>query len=116
MPVILQGTVSFEPAFLARLPALESAMLAQDLDPSAFVISKDRATPATVPWIGPFFWDYTVFVDDEHFTVTEPNDMRFLAFLLDRIAADDSAAVEPAPPFKLPKLLGRFVNWMSQPI
>ena len=39
------------------------------------MISKDRATPPSVPFIGPFFYDYTVFVDDENFTVTEPNDM-----------------------------------------
>jgi len=32
--------------------------------------------PATVPVIGPFY-DHTVFFGDEHFTVTEPNDMRF---------------------------------------
>lgn len=116
MSVILQGTVSFDPAFVARLPALEQAMLAQGLEPSAFVISKDRATPATVPWVGPFFWDYTVFVDGDHFTITEPNDARFLEFLLARIAADDSVAPEPAPHFKWPGLLGRFVSWMSQPI
>lgn len=116
MSVILQGTVSFDAAFVAQLPALESAMLAQGLKPSAFVISKDRATPATVPWIGPFFWDYTVFVDDDHFTVTEPNDLRFLQFLLDRIAADDSVAPELAPHFKWPQLLRRITSWMSQPI
>ena len=116
MPVILQGTVDFEPAFLAQLPALEAAMLAQGLEPSAFVISKDRATPATVPWVGPFFWDYTVFVDDDHFTVTEPNDMRFLEFLLGRIAAEDSAAAAPASHVRQPGLLGRVARWLSQPI
>jgi len=30
-------------------------MIAHGLEPSAFVISKERATPATVPIIGPFF-------------------------------------------------------------
>ena len=116
MPIILQGTVSFGADFVAQLLALESAMLAQGLEPSGFVISKDIATPATVPWVGPFFWDYTVFVDDEHFTVTEPNDMRFLQFLLRRIAASDSTAPQPTPHFKWPRLLGRVARWMSQPI
>jgi len=53
-------------------------MLAHGLEPSEFVISKDRATAPTVPLIGPFFYDYTVFVGDDHFTVTEPNDIKFL--------------------------------------
>ena len=116
MPVILQGTVDFGSDFLAQLPALEALMLAQGLEPSAFVISKDRATAATVPWVGPFFWDYTVFVDDEHFTVTEPNDMRFLEFLLGRIAAEESEAEVQAAPFRWPGIFGRVARWMSQPI
>jgi hypothetical protein len=115
MPITLQSTVGgFSPGFMAKLPALEAAMIAQGLEPSSFVLSKDRATPATVPLIGPFFYDYTVFIDDEHFTVTEPNDMRFLEFLLGRITAPEQTA--PAASWKLPGVLGRLARWMSQPI
>ncbi|MEH2479101.1 hypothetical protein V1282_002458 [Nitrobacteraceae bacterium AZCC 2146] len=115
MPITLQSTVGgFSPGFMAKLPALEAAMIAQGLEPSSFVLSKDRATPATVPLIGPFFYDYTVFIDDEHFTVTEPNDMRFLEFLYGRIIApEDDEAPAPAGPAGP---VTRFLRWMSQPI
>jgi hypothetical protein len=116
MPIKLQSTVGgFEPGFLRRLPALERAMIAQGLEPSSFVISKDRATPPTMPLIGPFFYEYTVFVDDDHFTVTEPNDMRFLNYLVGRIAAadDDDAAALAA---KQPNIMTRLMRWMTQPV
>ncbi|MEH2475488.1 hypothetical protein V1281_003337 [Nitrobacteraceae bacterium AZCC 2161] len=115
MPITLQSTVGgFSPGFMAKLPALEAAMIAQGLEPSSFVLSKDRATPATVPLIGPFFYDYTVFIDDERFTVTEPNDMRFLEFLYGRIIApEDDEAPAPARPAGP---VTRFLRWMSQPI
>jgi hypothetical protein len=59
MSIILQSTVGgFSAEFMDRLPQLEQAMIAHGLEPSRFVISKDRATPATVPMIGPFY-DYT---------------------------------------------------------
>jgi len=81
MPITLQSTVGgFSGEFMRRLPKLEEAMLAHGLEPSEFVISKDRATPPTVPFLGPFFYDYTVFFGDEHFTVTEPNDVHFWSF------------------------------------
>ena len=53
-------------------------MVAHGLEPSQFVISKDWATQAAVPlpFLRPFFYDYTVFIGEENFTVTEPNDMR----------------------------------------
>ena len=55
MTIILQSTVvGFSAEFMRRLPELEQAMVAHGLEPSQFVISKDRATPATVPVIGPF--------------------------------------------------------------
>src|SRR5947209_6284270 len=55
--IILQSTVGgFSPEFMRELPQLEQAMIAHGLEPSQFVISKDRATPATVPMVGPFFY------------------------------------------------------------
>jgi hypothetical protein len=58
--IILQSTVGgFTAEFMRRLPELEQAMVGHGLEPSQFVISKDRATPATVPAIGPFFYAAT---------------------------------------------------------
>src|SRR5205814_10253847 len=115
MSITLQSTVGgFSAEFMRRLPALEEAMIAHGLEPSQFVISKDRATPATVPIIGPFFYDYTVFVGEEHFTVTEPNDVQFLDYFYQRCIAED----EPARPARRrrPGLISRIFRWMAQPI
>jgi hypothetical protein len=113
--IILQSTVggfSFE--FMRKLPQLEQAMIAHGLEPSQFVISKDRATPATAPIIGPFFYDYTVFVGDENFTVTEPNDIKFPDYFYQRcIAQDDAASV---PQRRRSGLTSRIFRWMTQPI
>ena len=92
-----------------------AAMIAHGLEPSEFVISKDRATPASVPFIGPFFYDYTVFVGEENFTVTEPNDMVFLDYFYKRcIAADEEQPSEVAPRNR--GLIHRFFHWMTQPV
>jgi hypothetical protein len=116
MPITLQSTVGgFSAEFMHKLPDLEQAMIAHGLEPSEFVISKDRATPPSVPFIGPFFYDYTVFVGDESFTVTEPNDIKFLEYFLDRCTAED----EPAPLEQRPRrpgLINRIFRWMAQPI
>jgi hypothetical protein len=95
MSITLQSTIEggFSHEFRRRLPELEQAMTPHGLEPSQFVISKDRATPATMPFIGPFFYEYTVFVGDESFTVTEPDDMTFLDYFYERCVAED----EPAP-------------------
>ena len=116
MSITLQSTVGgFSAEFMRRLPALEEAMVAHGLEPSQFVISKDRATPATVPIIGPFFYDYTVFVGEEHFTVTEPNDIKFLEYFYARCIADDEAT--SAQQLKRgPGLISRIFRWMAQPI
>jgi hypothetical protein len=114
MPITLQSTVGgFTSEFIRKLPLVEQAMVAHGLEPAQFIISKDRATPATVPMLGPFFYDYTVFVGDENFTVTEPNDIRFLDYFYARCIADD----EPAPaPTRGAGLISRIFRWMAQPI
>jgi hypothetical protein len=116
MSIILQSTVGgFSAEFMDRVPQLEQAMIAHGLEPSQFVISKDRATPATAPIIGPFFYDYTVFAGEGNFTVTEPNDIKFLEYFYARCVADDEAA--PAPPSKRSSgLISRLLRWMAQPI
>jgi len=113
--IILQSTVGgFTAEFMRRLPELEQAMVAHGLEPSQFVISKDRATPATVPVIGPFFYDYTVFAGDENFTVTEPDDIKFLEYFYQRCIAEDEPA--QALQSRRPGLISRFFRWMAQPI
>jgi hypothetical protein len=117
--ITLQSTIDggFSAEFMRRLPALEQAMTAHGLEPSQFVISKDRATPPSVPFIGPFFYAYTVFVGAESFTVTEPNDIRFLDYFLQRcIAEDDAPAPEQAQATRRPGLLSRLFRWMERPI
>ncbi len=113
MSIILQSTVGgFSAEFMRKLPLVEKAMRAHGLEPSEFVISKDRATPATVPFVGPFFHDYTVFFGEARFTVTEPDDMGFLDYFYKRCIADD----EPEPAPARPGLLSRFLRWMAQPV
>ena len=116
MSITLQSTVGgFSAEFMRKLPRLEQAMIAHGLDPSEFVISKDRATPPTVPFIGPFFYAYTVFVGEESFTVTEPNDMVFLDYFHQRcIAEGDDPAQQPSA--RRPGLINRIFRWMAQPI
>ena len=114
--ITLQSTIlgGFSPEFMRRLPKVEQAMIAHGLEPGDFVISKDRATPPSVPFIGPFFYDYTVFVGDENFTVTEPNDMVFLDYFYQRcIAEDEPAEALMARP---PGLFNRIFRWMAQPV
>ena len=116
MPITLQSTVGgFSSEFMQRLPAVEKAMVAQGLEPSAFVISKDRAAPPAFP-LGPFFYEYTVFVGEKHFIVTEPNDSRFLEFFYQRcVAPDDEDETTPARP-RQPGLIRRLFRWMERPI
>jgi hypothetical protein len=118
--ITLQSTIDggFSAEFIRRLPKVEQAMIAHGLEPESFVISKDRATPPSVPFIAPFFYDYTVFVGEESFTVTEPNDIRFLDYFYQRCIAED----EPAPEQEMerresrPGLIRRVFSWMTQPI
>ena len=118
MSIVLQSTVNFSAEFMHKLPALEKTMVAQGLDPSSFVISKDRATPSSaVPFVGPFFYAYTVFVDGESFTLTEPNDMVFLDYFLKLCTAGEED--RPLPTLRRERQPGpvrRFLRWMTQSI
>jgi hypothetical protein len=117
MAITLQSTVGgFSPEFMRRLPQLEQAMVAHGLEPSEFVISKDRASPEA-PWIGPFFYSYTVFFGDESFNVTEPTDLRFYEYFYQRCIAeteDDEVPLAQRP--RRPGLITRLFRWMAQPI
>ncbi|MDE5441349.1 hypothetical protein GWG65_07780 [Bradyrhizobium sp. CSA207] len=113
MSIILQSTVGgFSAQFMRRLPLVEQAMRDHGLEPSQFVISKDNASTATVPFVGPFFYDYSVFFGDDQFTVTEPNDMVFLDYFFKRVLAVD----EPPELPRRPGLIRRLFGWMAQPV
>jgi hypothetical protein len=101
MQIKLQSTVgNFQRAFMRKLPLIEQAMVARDLDPADVVICKDRATPSsTIPLIDRFFYDYTVFVGAERFTVTKLNDMRFLEYFYKRFVAPEPEARRPLGTF-----------------
>jgi hypothetical protein len=116
MAITLQSTVGgFSPEFMRKLPELEKAMIAHGLEPSQFVISKDRGADA-YPWIGPFFYRYTVFIGDENFAVTEPNDERFYEYIYQRCIAEDDEVRPAEKSSSQPGLIGRFFRWMEQPI
>lgn len=111
--IILQSTVGgFSAQFMRKLPLVEQAMRDHGLDPSEFVISKDYASTATIPIMGPFFFNYSVYFGEETFTVTEPNDMVFLDYFLKRVLAADESPELP----EQPGLIRRFFGWMAQPV
>jgi hypothetical protein len=121
MSIILQSSVGYSAEFMRELPMLEQAMIAHGLEPSKFVISKDSASPSTRHVVGTFFYDYTVFVDGEHFTLTEPNDIVFLDYFLKLCTAEEDVR----PLLKLRRgrlnrarlgLVRRFLRWMAQPV
>jgi hypothetical protein len=112
----LQSTVgSFAPAFMRNLPRVEADMRAHGLEPSDFVISKDRAGPPAMPMLDPFFYEYTVTSGDESFTVTEPNDVSFLAYFHRRCIAESELDDTPSG-LHSPTLLSRIMRWMLEPI
>jgi hypothetical protein len=119
MSITLQGTVAFDLEFIAELPRLTRAMADAGLDPAGFVISKDSAASPAMPVIGPFYFDYTVFLENAYFTVTEPNDARFLDFLLARIRnceLSPETSLQPSSPPAPSSMLARLTSWLSQPV
>ncbi len=114
MQIKLQSTAgAFDESFMQKLPLVEEAMVAHGLDPASFIISKNSSV-ATMRAFGATFRDYTVFVDDQHFTVTQPSDMAFLEYFYQRCIAPDEQV--PTPARKLENVLGRLVHWMEQPV
>jgi hypothetical protein len=113
----LQSTVGdFTPEFMRKLPLVEADMRAHGLEPSKFVISK--VATAASPLMSPFFYEYTVFVGDDSFTVTEPNDMSFLEFFRKRCIpkSEDEEGQRLTLHRWSPGLFRRFLRWMSGPI
>ena len=119
MAITLQSTVGgFSPEFMRRLPQLEQAMVAHGLEPSEFVISKDRASPSVPFGTGLFFHQYTVSFGEASFTVTEPTDARFLDYFYQRCISEEEEETKPLPALRRgpPGLVSRFLHWMVQPI
>ena len=115
MQIKLQSSAGdFDESFLQKLPQVEDAMVAHGLDPSQFVIAKDHSVSTNARAFGGTFRDYTVFIGDHHFTVTQPSDMRFLEYFYERCIAPDEPA--PTPRQKLDSVLNRLVHWMEQPV
>jgi hypothetical protein len=57
-----------------------------------------------------------VFVGEEIFTFTEPNDMVFLDYFYQRCTAEDEPAPEQERRLRRPGLINRIFRWMAQPI
>ena len=82
MHIQLQTSVGdFDESFIAELRRFESVMQANGLDPSAYIIAKDRVQFTSLPFFvrpGGDGFNYTVFIDGQSFTMTKANDMAFL--------------------------------------
>ena len=117
MAIILQSSVGgFSDEFMRKLPSVERAMIDRGLDPSDFVIAKDRAMPSVPFGTGPFFHQYTVSFGEASFTVTEPTDARFLDYFYQRCISAEEEEPKPTPRRRPSGLVSRFLHWMAQPI
>jgi hypothetical protein len=116
----------FDPVFIKELPALEKAMIDHGIDPSGFVIAKDQAQLTRLPIYyrpdgNPI--DYTVFVKGRSFTVTQPDDMSFLAYFyrlcVPAVEKDDPHSIAHklhSEEKKLEALIDRLERWFNKPI
>jgi hypothetical protein len=120
----LQSSVGdFSPEFVKELPALEKAMRDRGLDPSAFVIARNLAQSTYLPIAfrpDGNLLDYTVFVKDRSFTVTQPNDMRFLEYFYELCVpppheSDPHSKLHTAEQ-KIESLFTRAGRWLNRPI
>jgi hypothetical protein len=120
----LQSSVGdFSPEFVERLPALEKAMRDHGLDPSAFVIARNMAQSTFLPIAfrpDGNLLEYTVFVKDRSFTVTQANDMRFLEYFYE-LCVPPEHKTDPHSTLhtteqKLDSLFGHAARWLNKPI
>jgi hypothetical protein len=91
MRIKLQSTAGdFDKSFVAALRSFEAVMTAKGLDPSVYVISKDRPQFTSLPFFvrpGGDGYTYTVFIKGESFSVTKANDLAFLGYFEQLCAA-----------------------------
>jgi hypothetical protein len=114
----LQSSVGdFSPEFVKELPALEKAMREHKLDPSDFVIARNMAQSTYLPIVyrpDGNLLEYTVFVKGRSFTVTQPNDMRFLEYFHELCVAKDERLRSHER--KRGPLFRHIVRWFNKPI
>lgn len=124
MHIQLQTSVGdFDASFVKELRRFEGVMEARGLDPSAYVISKDRVQFTSLPFFvrpGGDGFNYTVFIDGESFSVTKANDMAFLGYFEQLCAA---AIVDDEPQSASPSLFGKLAmrferirKWFDAPM
>ena len=126
MQITLQTSVGdFDASFLKELRRFEGVMEAHGLDPSAYVIAKDRVQFCSLPFFvrpGGDGFNYTVFIDGESFSVTKINDMAFLGYFEQLCAAaiaDNTAAEMDAPPSsedRVGDVFSRILKWLNTPV
>lgn len=121
MHIKLQTSVGdFDASFVMELRRFEGVMEARGLDPSAYIISKDRVQFTSLPFFirpGGDGFNYTVFIDGESFSVPKANDMAFLGYFEQLCAAALAGGGPPQPsPTALVELLARIKNWFDAPM
>ena len=120
----LQSSVGdFEPAFVKSLPALETAMKQHGLDPSDFIIARNLAQSPHLPVAfrpDGSLLEYTVFVKDRSFTVTQPNDLSSLEYFYGLCVPPPQQANPHSPLHTaedaLEAFFGRVGRWLNKPI
>lgn len=126
MQIMLQTSVGdFDASFLKELRRFEGVMEANGLDPSAYIVAKDRVQFCSLPFFvrpGGDGFNYTVFIDGESFSVTKINDMAFLGYFEQLCAAaiGDTGKAEPfvpppSPP-RAPDMFSRIQQWLNTPL
>jgi hypothetical protein len=118
------SVVDFDASFIKELQRFELIMQARGLDPSSYVICKDRVQFTELPFFirpGGNGYNYTVFIDDESFTITKANDMAFLGYFEQlcavAIASDvplDSAQLSVWSKLSTP--FRRIKSWFEAPL
>lgn len=106
----------FDESFRAQLPALEATMVAHNLDPSAFIITKGPNSSYR-PYKGTGRYnDYTIDTGEDSFTVTYANDAGFLEYFTGAcVAPDDTVAASDKPSVRgrsHASLMARLARWL----
>lgn len=103
MQIRLQSCAGpFDSDFIDALGDLESTMVRIGLEPNRFIVSKAFAPFSERGPLDdqPLACEYTVFAGTEHFTITQTDDLSFLAFFwqlcLSATSHEATSAVTPA--------------------
>ncbi|MBI3700744.1 MAG: hypothetical protein HY242_09920 [Afipia sp.] len=120
MHIQLQSSVGgFDGSFVSALRKFEIVMKQQGLDPSVYVISKDRPQFTSLPFFvrpGGDGYNYTVFINGESFTVTKANDLAFLEHFEQLCAGAIYGRPEGGLWKSVRKFFARIVAWFDAPL